>query len=174
MSAPPSASSSFKVITHPIAPFSPIYDFDLSPPRLSSNRSKLRLLSSYSLRCHSICSYPSNLFSFVLSFHFQPKPKKSTILDLNVYLDKSLRVKLAGGREVTGILKGFDQLVNLVLSDCEETMQGKDANEKPHTRKLGQVVARGTAVLVICPMDGLTEIENPFIQQQEMEQQSIE
>lgn len=34
------------------------------------------------------------------------------------------RVKFAGGREVDGILKGFDKLDNLVLDDCVEYLRG--------------------------------------------------
>ena len=33
-------------------------------------------------------------------------------------------VKFSGGREVTGTLKGFDQLMNLVLDDVEESVRG--------------------------------------------------
>jgi U6 snRNA-associated Sm-like protein LSm7 len=32
------------------------------------------------------------------------------------------------------------------------------------TRALGLVVCRGTAVVVICPVDGMESIPNPFIQ----------
>lgn len=39
-------------------------------------------------------------------------------------MDQKVRVKFIGGREVTGILKGFDQLMNLVLADVEETLRG--------------------------------------------------
>jgi U6 snRNA-associated Sm-like protein LSm7 len=34
------------------------------------------------------------------------------------------------------------------------------------TRKLGLVVCRGPAVVVICPLDGMEAIANPFIQQE--------
>jgi hypothetical protein len=34
------------------------------------------------------------------------KKKKETILDLQKYLDKKIRVKFSGGREASGILKG--------------------------------------------------------------------
>jgi len=33
-------------------------------------------------------------------------------------------VKFAGGREVDGVLKGFDKLDNLVLDDCIEYLRG--------------------------------------------------
>ena len=32
------------------------------------------------------------------------------------------------------------------------------------TRQLGLVVCRGTAVVLICPADGMESIANPFIQ----------
>ncbi len=44
------------------------------------------------------------------------KKKKESILDLSKYLDKTIRVKFSGGRESSGVLKGFDPLLNLVSS----------------------------------------------------------
>ena len=35
------------------------------------------------------------------------------------------------------------------------------------TRPLGLVVCRGTAVVLICPVDGMEPIKNPFAQEQE-------
>jgi U6 snRNA-associated Sm-like protein LSm7 len=63
-----------------------------------------------SCACISVCSSA------------QRKTKKQ--LDLNKYVDKSVRVKLTGGREVTGVLKGYDQLMNLVLDEAKESIQG--------------------------------------------------
>ena len=70
------------------------------------------------------------------------KPKREAILDLSKYTNERIRVKFTGGREgatsfilgcgadvhssnlvVTGVLKGFDQLLNLVLDDVEEILQ---------------------------------------------------
>lgn len=33
-------------------------------------------------------------------------------------------MKLIGGRQITGTLKGFDQLMNLVLENVQETLRG--------------------------------------------------
>ena len=52
------------------------------------------------------------------------KPKKENILDLSKYKDKTIKVKFNGGREVEGILKGWDQLMNLVLDECKEVLHG--------------------------------------------------
>ena len=35
-------------------------------------------------------------------------------------VDSTVRVKCLGGRELRGILKGYDELVNLVLDDTDE------------------------------------------------------
>lgn len=59
---------------------------------------------------------------------------------------------LQGGRQAAGVLKGFDQLQNMVLDDVVEK-----------GRNLGLVVFRGTAIQFISPEDGYEEIENPFI-----------
>ncbi|BCR93334.1 putative small nuclear ribonucleoprotein (LSM7) [Aspergillus luchuensis] len=95
----------------------------------------------------------------------QEKPKKENILDLNKYMDKEVRVKFNGGREVVGLLKGYDQLMNLVLDDVKESMRDDEGNE--NTRSLGLVVARGTIIVLISPADGSEEIANPFVQPEE-------
>ncbi|XP_048197948.1 U6 snRNA-associated Sm-like protein LSm7 isoform X1 [Perognathus longimembris pacificus] len=97
------------------------------------------------------------------------KKKKESILDLSKYIDKTIRVKFQGGREASGILKGFDPLLNLVLDGTVEYMRDPDDQYKltEDTRQLGLVVCRGTSVVLICPQDGMEAIPNPFIQQQE-------
>ncbi|KAG5960045.1 hypothetical protein E4U58_004790 [Claviceps cyperi] len=88
------------------------------------------------------------------------KPKKENILDLAKYMDKEITVKFNGGREVTGTLKGYDALMNLVLDEVKETVRDEEGNEA--TRPLGLVVARGTLLVVISPVDGSEQISNPF------------
>ncbi|EPS25357.1 U6 snRNA-associated Sm-like protein LSm7 [Penicillium oxalicum] len=95
----------------------------------------------------------------------QEKPKKENILDLGKYMDKEVQVKFNGGREVTGTLKGYDQLMNLVLDDVKETMRDDAGNQT--TRALGLIVARGTLIVLISPADGSEEIANPFVQPEE-------
>ncbi|KAK9777277.1 putative Sm domain-containing protein [Seiridium cardinale] len=88
------------------------------------------------------------------------RPKKENILDLGKYMDKRITVKFNGGRECTGTLKGYDALMNLVLDEVQEVVRDDDGNES--TRSLGLVVARGTLLVVISPVDGSEEIQNPF------------
>ncbi|KAI4275987.1 MAG: hypothetical protein Q9205_007188 [Flavoplaca limonia] len=78
-------------------------------------------------------------------------------------MDKEITVKFNGGRE--GTLKGYDQLMNLVLDDVKETLRDDAGNET--TRPLGLIVARGTLLVLISPLDGSEQIENPFTQVEE-------
>ncbi|CAO1417140.1 unnamed protein product [Diamesa serratosioi] len=96
------------------------------------------------------------------------KRRKESILDLSKYLEKTIRVKFAGGREAAGVLKGFDPLLNLVLDNTTEYLRDPDEGYKfsEETRNLGLVVCRGTSVVLICPQDGMEAIPNPFIAQE--------
>ncbi|EIM80113.1 U6 snRNA-associated Sm-like protein LSm7, partial [Stereum hirsutum FP-91666 SS1] len=90
------------------------------------------------------------------------KPKREAILDLSKYVNERIRVKFTGGREVTGVLKGYDQLLNLVLDEVQEEVQ----EPTPHTRSLGLTVLRGPTITLLSPVDGLEEIANPFAAQE--------
>lgn len=82
-------------------------------------------------------------------------PKREAILDLAKYKDCQVRAKLMGGRLVVGVLKGYDQLMNLVLDEAIEYM--KDSNDevsKDKTRSLGFTVIRGNILASISPMEG--------------------
>lgn len=60
-----------------------------------------------------------------------------------------------GGRLVVGVLKGYDQLMNLVLDETIEYMRdSNDKNSKDKTRSLGFTVIRGNILASINPMDG--------------------
>lgn len=64
-----------------------------------------------------------------------------------------------------------------MLDECEEYLRGLyfyccwfiliDPSDPEimtdKTRKLGLLVAKGTAVMVVNPMGGMSEIENPFV-----------
>ncbi|BGP51502.1 U6 snRNP-associated protein Lsm7 [Rhodotorula kratochvilovae] len=95
----------------------------------------------------------------------EDRPRREAILDLAKYVDKQIRVKFTGGREVVGTLKGFDQLLNLVMDDLEESLNDP-ATGLPYvpaqSRTLGLAVLRGTSLVVISPLDGSEEIANPF------------
>lgn len=52
------------------------------------------------------------------------KSERDPGFDLGKYVAQRVRVKFGGGREVEGLLKGFDKLDNLVLDDCVEYLRG--------------------------------------------------
>ncbi|KAI3627345.1 lsm7 [Malassezia furfur] len=89
----------------------------------------------------------------------QEKPKREAILNLSKYVDQQIRVKFAGGREVEGILKGYDQLMNLVMDDVQETLHDPETGNVSGQRPLGLAVLRGPALTLINPTNGMEMIE---------------
>jgi len=60
--------------------------------------------------------------------------------ELKKYMDKRLSLRLNGARVVTGVLRGFDPFMNLVIDDAvEETKTGEK-------NSIGMVVIRGNSV----------------------------
>eukprot|EP00887_Chlorella_sp_A99_P007399 scaffold2.g7399.t1 len=96
-------------------------------------------------------------------------PPKDSALDLSKFVDKSIRVKLSGGREVAGVLKGYDQLLNLVLDEAVEYLRDPEdpLSVTDQTRSLGLIVCRGTSVMMVVPTAGMEQIANPFLQEQQ-------
>ncbi|GFE52770.1 U6 snRNA-associated Sm-like protein [Babesia ovis] len=88
-----------------------------------------------------------------------------SVIKLDAYLNKKVYVKFSGGREVQGILKGHDVMSNLVLDETEEFLRDPEDPDRvtDKTRSLGLLVARGTSVTVIHPVDGAEKIANPFL-----------
>ena len=97
-------------------------------------------------------------------------PPKETVLDLGRFIDAGVRVKLSGGREVSGTLKGYDQLLNLVLDETVEHLRDPEDPLKitDETRKLGLLVCRGTSVMTVSELGSMEEIANPFLAQEEI------
>ncbi|KAI0984971.1 hypothetical protein GJ496_010888 [Pomphorhynchus laevis] len=96
------------------------------------------------------------------------KRKKETVINLPRLMNKRIRVKFNGGRECTGVLKGFDALLNLVMDDTTEFIRDPDDPQRltDDTRYLGLVVCRGTSVVLLCPHEGTEEIPNPFVNEE--------
>ena len=49
-------------------------------------------------------------------------------------MDKNLKIKLNGNRNVQGVLRGFDQFMNITLEDTLELVSSTESN------KIGMVV----------------------------------
>lgn len=63
-----------------------------------------------------------------------------------------------------GLLKGYDQLMNLVLDDVKEHLRDADGMILDETRQLGLVVVRGPRLVMISPVEGAEELSvNPFL-----------
>ncbi|MDH5438256.1 MAG: RNA-binding protein [Candidatus Bathyarchaeota archaeon] len=60
-------------------------------------------------------------------------------------LGKTVLVRLRGGKRLRGKLKGYDQHLNLVLEETEDT------TETENVKKLGVIIVRGDNVILISP-----------------------
>ena len=49
--------------------------------------------------------------------------------DLKMYIDKRLAVRLNASRNVVGVLRGFDQFMNIVLDEAVELLVGKEKHD---------------------------------------------
>jgi small nuclear ribonucleoprotein len=67
----------------------------------------------------------------------------TTILEES--LGKIVLVRLRGGKNLRGKLKGFDQHLNLVLDEAEDT------TDSANLKKLGTIIVRGDNVIIISP-----------------------
>eukprot|EP00890_Picochlorum_soloecismus_P000511 jgi/Picsp_1/1460/NSC_04939-R1_small nuclear ribonucleoprotein g len=68
--------------------------------------------------------------------------------ELKNFMDKKLSVKMNANRHVTGVLRGFDQFMNIVL---DSTVDEKAKVE------IGMVVVRGNSIVTIEALEALEE-----------------
>ncbi|CAH1259421.1 small nuclear ribonucleoprotein G-like [Branchiostoma lanceolatum] len=62
--------------------------------------------------------------------------------ELKKFMDKRMCLQLNGARKVSGILRGFDPFMNLVIDECVE-LRG---NER---QNIGMVVIRGNSIIML-------------------------
>ncbi len=60
-------------------------------------------------------------------------------------IGKIVLVRLRGGRSIRGRLKGFDQHLNLVLDETDDTTHPENM------KRLGLIIVRGDNVILISP-----------------------
>ena len=62
-------------------------------------------------------------------------------------MEKRLSIRLNANRTVRGVLRGYDEFMNLVLEETEEVVSETEVNE------LGRVVIRGSSIVEIESLD---------------------
>jgi len=62
-------------------------------------------------------------------------------------MNESMTIKLNGNRRVTGVLRGYDQFMNLVIDNTVEEISPNERNE------IGMVVIRGNSVVLLEPLE---------------------
>lgn len=77
-------------------------------------------------------------------------PKKMALPNLNHFMEKRVQVKLQGGRSVSGVLRGVDQFMSIVLYDTvDETKKPGIQEEEVAKVAMGTAVIRGSAIVEI-------------------------
>ncbi|KAI8335346.1 hypothetical protein BC941DRAFT_377861 [Chlamydoabsidia padenii] len=68
---------------------------------------------------------------------------KTATPELKAYMDKHLSLQLNNNRKVTGILRGYDPFMNLVLDEAMEEVSSTEKNP------IGMVVIRGNSITLM-------------------------
>jgi U6 snRNA-associated Sm-like protein LSm3 len=78
-----------------------------------------------------------------------PKPQDF----LRVLINRRIRVQLLGHREMLGLMHGYDEHCNLLLSDVQDTVTvtGPDGARVRHTRAIDLLFIRGDRVITVSP-----------------------
>ncbi|MFH4975850.1 hypothetical protein AB6A40_002559 [Gnathostoma spinigerum] len=72
--------------------------------------------------------------------------------ELKRYMDKQMDLKLNGNRHVSGVLRGFDPFMNIVVEGAVEHLKSGETNQ------LGMVVIRGNSIVIMEPKERLEDI----------------
>mmetsp|Transcript_42216 Transcript_42216/g.117541 ORF Transcript_42216/g.117541 Transcript_42216/m.117541 type:complete len:85 (+) Transcript_42216:304-558(+) len=67
--------------------------------------------------------------------------------ELKKYMEKRLSIKLNAARRVTGVLRGYDQFMNLVLDEAIENPAGSTSASAGEGAPIGLVVVRGNSIV---------------------------
>ncbi|KOO30048.1 u6 snRNA-associated sm-like protein lsm8 [Chrysochromulina tobinii] len=67
------------------------------------------------------------------------------------YVDKVVQIVTNDGRNIVGVLKGFDQTTNVILEDCNERVFSSTAGVEQVA--LGLYIVRGDNIAVVGEID---------------------
>ncbi|EIE88422.1 hypothetical protein G6F57_008510 [Rhizopus arrhizus] len=68
---------------------------------------------------------------------------KTSTPELKKYMDKRISLQLNGNRKVTGVLRGYDPFMNIVLDETVEEVSPTERNN------IGMVVIRGNSIAIM-------------------------
>ena len=68
--------------------------------------------------------------------------------DLRKYMDKRLDIRMNASRRIVGVLRGYDQFMNLVLEDVEELVTNQTNQTNQERIPLGTIMMRGNSVVL--------------------------
>eukprot|EP00466_Bigelowiella_natans_P002898 jgi/Bigna1/52784/estExt_Genewise1Plus.C_110152 len=77
--------------------------------------------------------------------------------ELDSYVDRIVNVITNDGRNIVGVLKGYDQCINIILEDCHERVFSPDAGVEQVV--LGLYIIRGDNVAIIGEVEEDQDIE---------------
>ncbi|KAG5460058.1 MAG: hypothetical protein BJ554DRAFT_7939 [Olpidium bornovanus] len=72
---------------------------------------------------------------------------KTATPELKKYMDKRLFIQLNGQRRLTGVLRGYDPFMNLVVDDAVEELSPSEKHN------IGMVIIRGNSVVIMEVME---------------------
>lgn len=76
-------------------------------------------------------------------------PGKPTAPELRKFMDKQVCIQLNGRRTVSGVLRGYDVFLNIVLDEALEHIGDPAQPDKVTKENIGQVVIRGNSVVMM-------------------------
>merc|ERR1712243_395942 len=75
------------------------------------------------------------------------KMSKAHPPELKKFMDKRLALQINGGRQLSGILRGYDPFMNLVIDEAIEKKKSGDR------QSIGMVVIRGNSIIMLEALD---------------------
>lgn len=97
------------------------------------------------LSSFALCHFAVHLIPLI-------RPNFSMTQTLESFINKVISVITGDGRNIVGLMKGFDQTINLVLEDSHERVFSEDAGVEQIP--LGLYIVRGDNVLVLINIYG--------------------